>query len=126
MHASYLTSLLLFFAAASTLSAQSLTGQWTYALTTPSGETLHNLLIVKDDGTITIDMGTDGEVDVVSEYTIDGNEITVHATEAEDPCYDTPGVYRFTREGDTVTLTAIDDPCEARNQGAPTTMTLVE
>ena len=126
MHTRCYFALILLLLASFTLSGQSLTGEWTYTMTTAEGDTLENLLVVNDDGTITIDIGTDGEVDVMSDYSIDGDRITVEDTREDSPCYGTPAVYQFVREGDTVTLTPVDEPCETRRQGAPTTMTLVE
>ena len=124
---SRITFLALFFTVGATCTGQSLTGEWTYTLTTPEGDSFENLLVIQDDGIITIDMGSDGEVDVISDYTIDNDQITVLDNREDSPCYGMPGVYRFVEEGeDTVTLTVVDDECENRRQGAPKRMTKVE
>ncbi|MGB3799232.1 MAG: hypothetical protein WA952_05410 [Lewinella sp.] len=101
-------------------------GEWTHTSTSSDGETLTNVLVLQEDGVVTIDMGSDGEMDIVSDYTIEEDKITVTDTMEESPCYGISGIYHFEREGDSVTLTPVDDECEARRMGAPKTMTLVE
>ena len=80
--------------------------------------------IFNSDGTFvgTTTQGTDW---VKGTYTVSGNEITMVDTwEADDlvqkmgkSCMGIEGRYNWTKEGDVLTATAIDDACEGRKAG---------
>lgn len=115
--------ILLFLMISFDLSAQSMIGSWTYQGTTPDGTEVTNTMTMKEDGTFTVDFASDGKTDVLGAYTIDGSTITIKDTPKESPCYGKDGVYSFKLEGDTVTITLIEDACDIRRSDRPWTLT---
>lgn len=105
------------------LSAQSMVGTWTYQAPTPDGTTVTNTMTMNEDGTFTVDFTSDGKADVLGTYTIDGSKITISDTPEESPCYGKDGVYSFSIEGDTATITLIEDACELRRSDRPMILT---
>lgn len=115
--------ILLLFTTPFALSAQSMVGSWTYQDTTPDGTEVTNTMTMHEDGTFTVDFASDGKADVLGTYTIDGSKITISDTPKESPCHGKDGVYSFKLEGDTVTITLIEDACEIRRRDRPWTIT---
>lgn len=114
---------MLFLMTSFALSAQSMVGTWTYQATTPDGTEVTNTMTMNEDGTFTVDFASDGKADVLGTYAIDGNQITISDTPEESPCYGKDGVYSFNIEGDTVTITLIEDACEIRRSDRPMILT---
>ncbi|WP_020570465.1 hypothetical protein [Neolewinella persica] len=96
------------------LQAQDFLGSWTMSGTTPEGQTITNTIAFNADGTMTVDFGNDGKVDVNATYTHKGNQISVSDTSKESDCYGKLGVYSVTVSGDTFTAVLVSDPCDAR------------
>lgn len=115
--------ILFFLMTSFALSAQSMVGTWTYEATTPDGTAVTNTMTMNEDGTFTVDFASDGKPDVLGTYKIDGNQITISDTPAESPCYGKDGVYSFQTEGDTITITLIEDACEIRRSDRPMILT---
>lgn len=115
--------ILLLFMTPFALSAQSMVGTWTYQDTTPDGTEVTNTMTMNEDGSFTVDFGSDGKANVLGTYTIDGSKITISDTAKESPCYGKDGVYNFKLEGDIVTITLIEDACEIRRSDRPMTLT---
>lgn len=105
------------------LSAQSMVGTWTYQDITPDGTEVTNTMTMHEDDTFTVDFASDGKVEVLGTYTIEGSTITIRDTPKESPCYGKDGVYNFQLEGDALTITLIEDPCEIRRRDHPWTIT---
>ncbi len=115
--------ILFFLMTSFALSAQSMVGTWTYQAPTPDGTEVTNTMTMNEDGTFTVDFASDGKADVLGTYTIDGSKITISDTPEESPCYGKDGVYSFSIEGDTATITLIEDACELRRSDRPMTLT---
>lgn len=114
---------LLLFITPFALSAQSMVGSWTYQDTAPDGTEMTNTMVMHEDGTFTVDFASDGKVEVLGTYTIDGSKITIRDTPEESPCHGKDGVYSFTADGDSITITLIEDACEIRRRDRPWTIT---
>ena len=115
--------MLLLFTAPFALPAQSMVGSWIYQDTTPDGTEVTNTMTMLEDGTFTVDFASDGKVEVLGTYAIDGSQITIRDTPEESPCYGKDGVYSFSLEGDVATITLIEDACEIRRRDRPWTIT---
>jgi hypothetical protein len=96
------------------LQAQDFLGAWTMSGTTPEGQTITNTVAFNADGTMTIDFGSDGQVEVTSTYTHNGSQVSVSDTDKASDCYGKVGVYNVTVSGDTFTAVLVNDPCDAR------------
>lgn len=94
--------------------AQDFLGSWALSGTTPEGKTITNTVTFKADGTMTVDFGSDGKIDVNSTYTHKNNRVSVSDTGNEGGCYGKVGVYDVTVAGDTFSAVLVSDPCEAR------------
>ena len=95
------------------LFAQSPVGDWMASGTTPEGETWSFKVSIKADNTYTVDFGTDGQIDIRGTYAISGDQITVKDNEGSD-CTGT-GVYKYTVDGASLTMTKVRDECEGRS-----------
>lgn len=85
-------------------------GTWTNQLGT--------VWAIKRDGTFQVDLMHRGNVDVLGNYTIDGDTITlkeVRGPQVPKLCKD-DGVYKFIRDGDTLTFTKVSDKCKLREK----------
>lgn len=105
------------------LSAQSMVGTWTYQDATPDGTKVTNTMAMNEDGTFTVDFASDGKVEVLGTYKIEGDQITIRDTPEESPCYGKDGVYHFKFDGDAITITLVEDACEIRRRDRPWTIT---
>lgn len=105
------------------LSAQSMNGSWISEGADEEGNTWKNMVTFGDDGAFTIDFRNDGEVDVVGTFVQEGNTVKVNDSSEESPCYGKTGVYSVQFEGNQVTVTMVEDPCEQRANEKPWTMT---
>lgn len=105
------------------LSAQSMVGDWTYQGPGPDGKEITNTMTMKEDGTLSVDFGSDGQVEVVAAYTIEGDQITINDTLEQSPCYGKAGVYTFKIDGDNITITLVEDACDLRRRDRPWTLT---
>lgn len=114
---------MLFLMTSFALSAQSIAGDWAFERTAPDGTKVTNTMSMKEDGTFTVDFASDGQVNVLGTYTIDGNKITISDTPKESPCYGMLGVYNFKLAGDTATITLVEDACEIRRNDSPWELT---
>lgn len=105
------------------LSAQSVAGTWTEQITTPDGEQVTSTFVMTDEGILTVDFTSDGQIDVMSTYTTDGSQIIVVDTMNESPCKGKKGVYNFKIDGDTITISLVEDGCDLRRREQPWSMT---
>lgn len=99
------------------MSAQSVPehlGDWMYELTQEDGSKVPVKLTIQDNGMILGDFGNDGTIDVYTVYTINDNTITIQDVSTNSSCYDIIGVYELRIKGNTNTVRAVHDPCEAR------------
>ncbi|MEL6356586.1 MAG: lipocalin family protein [Bacteroidota bacterium] len=112
----------LFLLAPAFMSAQSVVGAWKIAdVPTDDGGTTTVTLTFTDAGTYTVDFGSDGSAENNGTYTIDGDKISVK----DVGCGDAVGVWQFSISGNTMTTTAIDEPCEGRKGPGSMTMTKI-
>ncbi|MEM1324653.1 MAG: lipocalin family protein [Bacteroidota bacterium] len=116
-------ALLFFVSTPFFLSAQSIVGDWLIDSQTADGTPTQDIFSMKADGTFTVDFGSDGKVDVLGTYTINGDQITIQDTPKESPCYGKKGIYEFKVEGDIMTGKMISDECELRRSNRPMKMT---
>jgi len=98
---------------------QSIIGDWLVQGTTPTGTAYTNKISVKADGTIEVDFGNDGTINVVTTYTLDNvnDRISLLDTDENSPCYNIVGLYEFRIKGNTNTVRVVNDPCVTRSQG---------
>jgi hypothetical protein len=109
------------------MSAQPILGDWLTDAETAEGVAVKNKLSFKKGGEMLVDFGNDGTTDVECVYTVKGNQITIQAITAGDPCGDTIGTWEFKVEGDLIYTKPIDEPCEERRgDGSGLTMTRVK
>lgn len=97
------------------LMAQSIAGTWNMTVPGENGEPLTFQAKISEDGTYALDWLADGKIEARGKFEISGDQITVQDTEGEG-CKE-KGVYRYKIEGNTLTMTRIDDPCS--NRGGP-------
>jgi hypothetical protein len=96
------------------LAAQDYVGSWNMPGMLEDGTKITNTVTMKADGTMTVDFGSDGAVDVNMTYTVTDGVISMTDHSKESPCHGTVGKYRIAVSGDTMTATLVDDPCDAR------------
>lgn len=97
------------------LSAQDVTGNWAMSGTAPDGQAYNTTISFHADGTMTVDMGNDGSIDIQANYTLADSQMSISDLAEQSPCYGKTGVYSVSLDGDQMTVTLIDDPCEARS-----------
>ena len=100
------------FFSASSLMAQSITGDWEHLFSSPEGD-YPLTLSIGEDGTYSVDLGQDGSIEVKGTYSIDGDKLTMQDTSGEMMC-DQKGVYSFKIEGKSMVFTRVEDGCEGR------------
>lgn len=67
------------------------------------------------EGAYTVDLDDDGTVDIYGKYEIDGDEVSIMDEKGEAACeIGKKGVYGFSVEGNTLTMTRKEDACEGR------------
>jgi hypothetical protein len=84
-----------------------LAGKWTNRLGT--------VWTIKDDATFEVDLNHDGKRDAWGRLAVEGDKVTIIGTEGVVPkgC-EGNGVYRFTRDRDTLHFTLVSDKCALR------------
>jgi len=111
----------LFLFAPAFMGAQSMTGAWKVSdVPTEDGGVTTITITFTDAGTYTVDYGSDGNVETNGTYSIDGDKISIK----DDNCGDAVGLWQFSISGNTMSSTAIDEPCESRK--GPGTITMVK
>lgn len=109
------------------MSAQPMLGDWLADGETPEGVAVKNKVSFQKGGKMLLDFGNDGTTDVECVYTVKGNQFTMKAITAGDPCGDTVGTWEFRIEGDTFYGKPVDEPCDLRRgDGKGGTMTRVK
>lgn len=104
-----LFSISLIMCLAVSVSAQSHVGKWTADF--PSDQGTATLVVdIKSDGTYALDWGNDGTIEVTGKYSVDGNKMTI----ADDSDCQGKGVYTFTVDNSTLTMTRVSDACPDR------------
>ncbi|MEL6391509.1 MAG: hypothetical protein AAFY36_08425 [Bacteroidota bacterium] len=96
------------------LSAQNVTGDWAMSGTTPDGQAFNTSVSFHADGTMTVDMGNDGTVDIQANYTHADGQISISDSAEASPCYGKTGVYNISIDGDQMSVSLVSDPCDAR------------
>lgn len=95
------------------LLAQSPVGAWQMPIPDGSGGTVTLKVVISDQGTYTVDIGADGNIETKGKYTVEGSKMTIQDTEGTE-CTG-QGVYTFKVEGDTFTMTKVSEACEGRS-----------
>lgn len=104
-------------------SAQSIVGDWIMEGKAEDGTKISNKVSFKKNGTLTVDFGNNGSIEVQASYTLDGNQISINDTSKESPCYGQVGIYEISIKGAICTAKVIKDPCDVRRgDGEPGTM----
>jgi len=98
------------------LTAQSMVGTWMMTGETPDGQKMEVKLEFSDDGTYTVDVGNDGNVDVTGASSVDGDQMTIWDTSGEYSCpSDMKGVYTYSfLDENTLQMKRVKDACEGR------------
>ena len=94
------------------LMAQSPVGSWKLPVPDGSGNMITLKVDISAEGTFTLDVGADGNIETKGKYTMDGAKMTIQETEGTE-CTGV-GVYTIKIEGDTMTMTRISDACTDR------------
>ncbi len=94
------------------LMAQSPIGSWKLPVPDGSGNMITLKVDISAEGTFTLDVGADGNIETKGKYTMDGAKMTIQETEGTE-CTGV-GVYTIKVEGDTMTMTRISDACTDR------------
>jgi hypothetical protein len=89
--------------------APALVGTWTNALGT--------VWTIKGDGTFDFDLDQDGQRDGAGRWSVTDDQMTLQRTSGiKLKGCDGKGVYHFTRRGDTVQFTLVNDACRLRRK----------
>ena len=94
------------------LMAQSPVGSWKLPVPDGSGNMITLKVDISAEGTFTLDVGADGNIETKGKYTMDGAKMTIQETEGTE-CSGV-GVYTIKVEGDTMTMTRVSDACTDR------------
>jgi len=94
------------------LVAQSPVGSWKLPVPDGSGNMITLKVDISAEGTFTLDVGADGNIETKGKYTMDGAKMSIQETEGTE-CTGV-GVYTIKVEGDTMTMTRISDACTDR------------
>ena len=72
---------------------------------------------IKPNGTFEADITTDGKRDLWGTYTVNGDQMTMQRKGGLNAkgCQG-PGIYKFTRDGDSLTFTLVSDRCKLRKK----------
>ncbi|MCI4647123.1 hypothetical protein [Phaeodactylibacter sp.] len=98
----------------SNLAAQSdFTGNWLTSFTDQEGQTWKMQVEMKADNTYAVDFNADGTTEIEGSYDIEGDQMTVQDVKGSD-C-NGKGIYKFTVEGDQLTMLAVKDECPGRS-----------
>jgi hypothetical protein len=98
------------------LKSQSIEGTWYMEdPTTPGTTELHKVSFLSN-GSLHIDYGNNGTLDVRAIYKIKGSQFAVFDIPEDSPCYGQTGIYEFTIKENTATITLLTDPCESRRK----------
>jgi hypothetical protein len=86
-----------------------LAGTWTNSLGT--------VWTMRADSTFDVDRNHDGTRDIWGTYTVSGDTVTIQGSGGKTPkdCKG-PGVYKFSRSGDTLSFTLVSDTCRDRKK----------
>ena len=94
------------------LMAQNPVGSWKLPVPDGSGNMITLKVDISAEGTFTLDVGADGNIETKGKYTMDGAKMSIQETEGTE-CTGV-GVYTIKVEGDTMTMTRISDACTDR------------
>ena len=94
------------------LMAQSPVGSWKLPVPDGSGNMITLKVDISAEGTFTLDVGADGNIETKGKYTMDGAKMSIQETEGTE-CTGV-GVYTIKVEGDTMTMTRVSDACTDR------------
>lgn len=111
-------TLLLTFALSGLAQRAAYVGTWAGEGTGPDGQMVKFKMIIAEDS-YQLDMGMDGNINVVGKVVAEGDQVSVWDVSGELACPgDQKGVYKFAVDGDTLTFTKVEDPCEGRGSDA--------
>ena len=88
-------------------------GSWKMTMETNDGP-LSLLLTFLDNGAHQVDFGVDGQVDINGKYDFKEGVVTLKEEQGVNACVDATGKYELKVEGDTLTMTLIEDDCVDR------------
>lgn len=85
----------------------SLVGRWS--------NSLGSVWILKADGTFEVDLNKDGKTDILGNYTVSADMLTINEVRGNTPkvCKQ-PATYRFERVGNELHFTLVSDKCKLR------------
>ncbi|RMF30648.1 MAG: hypothetical protein D6765_02935 [Bacteroidetes bacterium] len=114
MKSSTLLSVLL-LAAAPLFSQNALTGTWLQQGLDAEGNPNRTVLQILPDGSFQLDLNQDGTFDIQGRYEIDGNQVTIWHVGPDATCpAEQKGLYRYSLDGEYLSMTRISDPCPER------------
>jgi len=116
MKAVFRIALAIVFFVPVSLTAQSMVGTWIMTGEMPDGQKMEVKLEYSEDGTYTVDVGNDGNVNVEGASSIEGDQMTIWDTGGEYACpSDVKGVYTFEfLDDNTLQMKKVKDACEGR------------
>ncbi len=97
------------------LTAQGPVGAWRFNVPDNEGNMIPVQVNITDSGTYAVDFGIDGTVEINGKYTVEKDQMTIQDNEGSE-CT-AKGVYKFSVDGNTLTMTRVSDGCE--NRGGP-------
>ena len=92
-------------------SAQDFLGDWLVYATDTKGNSTINKFSLAANGTISIDYGNDEEVEVITSYSIAGNQLLIKNTAKGSPCEGLLMIYEFQLDEVPNTIKVIEDQC---------------
>jgi len=91
--------------------AQDFLGEWLVYATDAKGKSTINKFSLAENGTISIDYGNNNEVEVITSYTIAGNQILIKNNAKGSPCEGLLMVYEFQLDKIPSTIKVIEEQC---------------
>lgn len=92
-------------------------GKYEIKATNQNGEEMVIHVTMTDDMKHMVDYGADGNIETQGEHSIDGDQVTIWDLVGAGDCEGKKGVYKFSKEGKTLTMTKISEECP--NRGGP-------
>ena len=98
---------------ATSVTAQSLIGDWKFEVPMPDGSLMPATASISEEGTFSYDFGMDGVVETTGSYRVEGNELILsNRRGAMGGCpEDSEAIYSFEIKGEQIVLTLIEDDC---------------
>ena len=78
----------------------------------------------KSDNSYEVDLGNDGQIDIIGDYKLNGNQVIINDRPGDTSCEE-EGIYSFSVEGNTLTMKKVKDDCPNRGSSEAMVMTKV-